>query len=214
MQASLSSQLGAPVPGLQVPPSQTSSFVHASPSSQGPVAAAYVQPFEGEHWSTVHGSSASQSTDFVPPHPVALHRSSVVHASPSLHAAVLARNVHPPGATHASSVHGSPSEQVTRAPPTHWPPSHASLSVHASPSLHGPATGGAVQPTPAVQVSAVQGLLSSQSIEAPPAQVPSRQVSAIVHGSLSSQSPAALVCAHAPALHVSAVQGLVSSQSV
>jgi hypothetical protein len=64
--------------------------------------------------------------------------SPVVHALPSLHAAVLFVVTQPLAGLHESFVHALPSLQESAAPPTQVPLLHASPVVQALPSLHEP----------------------------------------------------------------------------
>src|SRR5439155_1287723 len=110
---------------------------------------------------------------------------SVVQASPSLHGAVLLLCRQPPAPSQVSSVQGLPSSQMNW--PAQTPPWQVSLTVQVLPSLQS----GAGPPTqaPARQVSpVVQALPSSQGATLGTfAQTPAVQLSS-VHGLPSSQS--------------------------
>ena len=86
--------------------------------------------------------------------------------------------------------------------------------MQASPSSQLPAAAALTQPLFGSQLSAVQTLLSSQSIALPGAQAPLAQASAEVQASPSSQ-PALLALLTQPLFgsQLSSVQGLLSPQS-
>lgn len=84
-----------------------------------------------------------------------------------------------------SVVHGSSSSQVFDAP-TQAPCSQTSPSVQGSPSSHDRPSAGTNSQPPSTQLPEVQALPSSQTVTAPPPQVPSVQVSSAVQLSPSS----------------------------
>jgi hypothetical protein len=147
---------------VHVPWEQASS-VHGFPSSaQASELAAWMQPEAGSQESVVHPLWSLQSGADPPTHVPPAHRSLVVQASPSLHAAEFAGCVHAPPA-HTSSVQEFPS------------------SVQANVWLVW------THPVAGLQESVVQGLASLQSAEAPPTHVPPEQASPVVQALPSSQ---------------------------
>src|SRR5207249_12326289 len=80
--------------------------------------------------------------------------------------------VQPVDGLHASAVQMSPSSQFGGGPPTHAPPLHVSLVVHALLSLHGLVLLACTQPVAGTQLSSVQTLLSLQLGGGPPTQLP------------------------------------------
>ena len=114
-----------------------------------------------------------------------------------------------------SFVHGLPSSQLAAGPPTQVPPLHVSLVVHALPSLHALVLFVCTQPVDVLQVSVVQGLVSSQLGGGPPTQEPAAHVSLVVHALLSLQAAVLLVWTQPDAgLQESSVQGFESSQLI
>lgn len=91
-----------------------------------------------------------------------------VHASPSLHGAVLLVWVQPL-ASQLSVVHGLLSSQFNVACPVHEPLTHLSFSVHGLPSLHTAPSLAAeyTQPTPDWHASLVHTLLSLHGVKVP-----------------------------------------------
>ena len=107
--STLHPQVGVP-PAHAPPGPQISSFVQAFPSSQlAPITSPVtVQPTAGSHASLLHGSPSSQTPGFgLCTQPFAL--------------------------SHTSKVQPKPSSQLL-GDPKHFPPMHASPSVHTSPS--------------------------------------------------------------------------------
>ncbi|MBI5610800.1 MAG: hypothetical protein HY902_18120 [Deltaproteobacteria bacterium] len=155
------------VPPLHAPVWQDSPAVQAFPSLQAPVVAACAHPLAASQLSTVQGLLSLQSTIPVWPHVPDLQASPVVQASPSSQAAELAGWAQPADLSQAgSSVQGLLSAHTTALPPLQVPPWHVSPLVHASPSSHAPDVGVLMQPVPGEQVSLVQILSSSQSLQA------------------------------------------------
>jgi hypothetical protein len=76
-------------PLTQTPPAHTSSFVHASPSSQGALLFAWTHPVAGSQESSVQSLASLQSRAGPLTQAPPLHVSTEVQAFPSLHAAVL-----------------------------------------------------------------------------------------------------------------------------
>jgi hypothetical protein len=111
--------------------------------------------------------------------PVATSHESSVQGFPSSH--VLLKWTQPTAGSQASFVHGLSSLQPTGVPAWHEPASHASFTVQTLPSSHGAELKWKTQPTAGLQSSLVQGLLSSQTTEAPAWHVPPLQVSPVVH---------------------------------
>ena len=94
-------------------------------------------------------------------------------------------------APHASRVQGSPSSQLIGGPDWQLPFTHASLTVHALPSLQALLLLTWVQLPVAVHMSSVQALPSSQMPPATCVQVPVvGSHTSVVHGSPSLQSAA------------------------
>jgi hypothetical protein len=90
VQGLLSSQLGVPAPGWQLPPEHTSPVVQAFPSLHTAVLLAWMQPVAGTHESSVHGLLSLQSSVPAPAWQLPPeHTSPVVQAFPSVHATVL-----------------------------------------------------------------------------------------------------------------------------
>jgi len=102
-----------------------------------------------EHWPLVGSHApavwqvpgAAHVTGFEPTHAPAVHASVCVHALPSLHvvpsAAVGLEQVPEVGSHAPTTWQASAAVQVTGFEPTHAPAVHASVCVHALPSLHG-----------------------------------------------------------------------------
>jgi hypothetical protein len=84
----LSLQSGGTLP-THAPPAHTSTVVHALPSSQGAVLFAFTQPIAGLQESSVQRLLSLQSGGTLPTHAPPEHTSTVVHALPSSHPAVL-----------------------------------------------------------------------------------------------------------------------------
>jgi len=225
-------------PPTQAPPLQVSLVVQAFPSSQAAVLLALRQPRTLSQVSVVQTLESSQLGGAPPTQAPPLQVSLVVHASPSLHGAVLFTFRHPSWLSQVSLVQMFESSQLGGAPPTQEPPLQVSLVVQTLPSSHGLVLLAWTQPRTVSQLSVVQRLESSQFGAAPPTQLPALQVSFVVHALPSSQRLVLLVWTqprsvsqlsvvqtfessqlggaaptHAPALQVSfVVQALPSSQ--
>lgn len=139
---------------------------------------------------------------------------------PSGHAVPLARVVNeqaPVRGLQASMVQGLPSLQVRARPLEHTPKTHDSAPLHRLPSEHGiPSTSVRFEhPSPGLQLSVVQELLSLQRSGVPAMQMPFEQVSVPLQGSASEHDPpvgmGADVQAPVAGTQASTVQGLPSS---
>ena len=86
-----------------------------------------------------------------------------------------------------SSVHRLLSLQTGAEPPTQTLAAHVSLVVQESPSSQLAVLAVKTQPLAGLQLSSVQGLLSSQTGAEPPTQALAAQVSLVVQASPSSQ---------------------------
>src|SRR3990172_3473892 len=181
-----SSQLGAGPP-TQIPPSQASPVVQASPSMQGAVLFTWTQPVAGSQLSSVHTLPSSQSGAGPPTQIPPAQASLEVQASPSLQDEVLFGWTQPRAGSQLSSVQTFPSSQMRAGPPTHVPPAQASPVVQASPSLHGAVLFTWAQPVAGSQPSSVHTLPSSQLGAGPPTHVPPAQASPVVQASPSLQ---------------------------
>jgi hypothetical protein len=223
VQGLLSLQLGA-VPPLQVPPPHVSFVVHAFPSLHGDVLLVWTQPAgmpkaTGLQESFVHGLLSSQLSGAPPLQVPPPHVSFVVHAFPSLHAAVLLAWTQPVAGSQESFVHGLLSSQLSGAPPLQVPPPHVSFAVHAFPSSQGDVLSVWTQPVAGSQESSVQGLLSLQSRGAPETQLPPEHCAWPVHVVALPQTAPSCVgswwqtATPLSTAQLSAVQTLSSSQS-
>ena len=154
-----SSQVGA-APPTQAPSWQVSLAVQGLPSSQGAVLLLCRQPPAPSQVSSVQGLPSSQMNwpAQTPPWQVSL----TVQVLPSSQGAALFVWVQPLAGLQPSSVQALPSLQSGAGPPTQAPARQVSPVVQALPSSQG-ATLGTFAQTPAVQLSSVQGLPSSQS---------------------------------------------------
>src|SRR3954467_12532239 len=137
-------------------------------------------PLAGLQLSSVQTLPSLQFGGTEPTHTPPEHWSTVVHALPSLHGAVLLVFTQPLDGLQLSSVQPLPSLQFGGAPPTHAPAAHVSLVVHALPSLPGAVLLVFTQPLDGLQLSSVQPLLSSQFGGAPPTHEPAAHVSLVV----------------------------------
>ncbi|MCC6620079.1 MAG: hypothetical protein IT385_02420 [Deltaproteobacteria bacterium] len=119
-------------------------------------------------------------------------------------------------------MHLSPSSRAAQSPSTshwqvfwpgtHWPPAHASPSVHALPSLHSPAVGLKRQPAMGSQLSAVHGFWSLHAMSTP-AHCPPWHWSLPVHAlPLLQGRLLATLAQPVTGLHASKVHGFWSSQ--
>jgi hypothetical protein len=137
----------------------------------------------------------------------------VVHASPSLHGAVLLVVTHPDAGLQLSSVQTLPSLQLSGGPPAQAPPLQASFVVQALPSLHGALLFTNTQPLAGLQLSSVHVLLSLQVTAGPGTQAPPLHVSLAVQAFPSLHEAVLNVCLHPKVeWQVSVVQTLPSSQ--
>jgi hypothetical protein len=114
--------------------------------------------------------------------------SPVVHALPSLHAAVLLVWMHPDVGLQESSVHGLLSLQLSAVPAWQVPPPQTSPVVQAFPSLHGSVLFVWTHPVDGLQVSVVHGLLSLHAVAVPGWHVPPEQESPVVQAFPSSHA--------------------------
>jgi hypothetical protein len=144
------------------PPEHTSEAVQALPSSQAAVLFAFTQPVAGSHESSVQTLPSSQSGGAPPTHDPPLQVSTVVQASPSLHAAVLLALTQPVAGSQESSVQTLLSSQFSAGPPMQAPPLQVSDVVQALPSSQASVLAVFTQPVTGSQVSSVQVLPSSQ----------------------------------------------------
>jgi glyoxylate utilization-related uncharacterized protein len=200
-------------PPVQEPPLQTSLSVQALPSLQEAALLVCTQPLTGLQLSSVQPLPSAQLGGGPPAHAPPLHVSLVVHASLSLHAAVLLVWTQPLAGLQPSSVQPLPSLQLGGAPPTQAPAPHVSLVVQALPSLHGAVLLVWVQPVAGLQASFVHTLPSLQLSTAPPVQEPPLQTSLSVQALPSLQEAALLVCTQPlTGLQLSSVQPLPSAQ--
>ena len=210
----LPSSQGAGLPATQMPSLQASTVVHTLPSSHVEELFFVTQPVLASQLSSVHGFASSQVTVAPPLQVPPLHKSFVVHASPSSQLPSVAADLQPVFGSQLSVVHGLPSSQFTAAPPTHAPFAQASLPVHALPSEHPPVAGAVAQPVVGLQLSIVQGLPSSHDT-AVPAHLPPAQVSLVVQ--VLPSSHAAVFCAVTQPVfgsQLSVVQGSPSSHAL
>ena len=140
-----------------------------------------------------------------------------MHASPSLQTLESAKVawLQPVCALQPSLVQGLLSSQPTGVAPLHVPPPHTSPLVHMSPSLHAAVLAVCAQPLLVLQLSLVQGLLSSQLSRVPALHAPPTQPSGLVQALPSLQLPSELLWLQ-PAMgsQLSLVQGLLSSHTV
>ena len=174
-------------PPTQSPPLHVSELVHAFPSVHAAELLTYAHPVAGSQLSSVHTFPSSQ-LGAAPPTQAPLEQvSPAVHASPSLHGAVLFTWAQPVAGSQLSSVHTLPSSQSGAGPPTQIPLAQVSLAVQASPSLQGAVLLTCAQPLAGSQLSSVQTLPSSQLGAGPTTQIPPAQVSPVVQESLSLQ---------------------------
>ncbi len=182
----MSSQSGA-APPTQAPAEQRSVVVQASPSAQASVLFVCTQPSESSQLSVVHTLSSSQSGATPPAHDLLLHVSAVVQALASSQGRVLAALTQPCVGSQLSVVHRLLSSQSGATPPWQTPLEQVSLSVHALPSSHATVLFVWAHPDVGSQLSVVHTSLSLQLSAGPPVQMLSRQASAVVQASESSQ---------------------------
>jgi hypothetical protein len=211
VQGFASSQLLGP-PGVHAPALQRSPVVQASPSLQGAVLFVKAHPVAGTHASSVQTLPSVHESAAPPTQPPLLQVSLVVHALPSLQAAVLFVNTHPEAGLHASSVQTFPSLHVTGGPAVQPPALQTSLIVQASPSSQAAALFVKTHPVAGAHESSVHTLPSTQ-VTAAPLQMPPPQTSPIVHIDPSSQAAVLGVKTHPVAgAQESSVQPLPSLQ--
>ena len=202
-------------PATQAPAEQASPAVQAFPSLQVFVLS-FVKthaPVAGLHASSVQALLSPQTTGAPGTQDPDEHVSPVVHAFPSLHAAVLLACWQPVAGLQLSSVHRLLSLHDTAAPPTQAPDEQVSPLVHAFPSSQAAVLFTYAHPVAGLQLSLVQTLLSLQVTAATPTHVPPEQVSPVVQAFPSSQTAVLFACAQPVAgLQLSSVQGLLSLQ--
>ena len=208
MQTLLSSQSKSAPP--QVPPEQVSLVVQAFPSSQGSELLAWVHPAAESHPSSVQALPSLQFGGGPPTHTPPEQKSGVVHALPSLHAALLLLKTQPSPGSHVSVVHTLPSLHTGAAPPTHAPLEQASFVVQALPSLQAATLSTFSQPVAGLQKSSVQTLPSLQLGGGPPTHEPKAQVSLVVHALPSLHVTVLLANTQTPLWQESVVHTLLS----
>ncbi len=210
-----SSQLLAP-PGTQAPPWQVSPLVQALPSLQPPGPGTAWQPDLPSQLSIVQAFPSSQ-TIFWPTHSPPVHVSFWLQTLPSsqgLPSAIWLLTQVPVVGLQLSIVQGFPSLQTFELP-EQPPPPQVSPVVQALPSSHGSALAAKTQlPLPGLQLSVVQGFLSSQLTALPAAQSPLLHASPCVQGLLSSQLAVFAEKMHELSRQASSVQGLSSLQNL
>ena len=190
-------------PGWHCPPTQVSSCVQTLPSLQLEVFGANTQPCFGSQLSSLHGLPSWQGSVAPGTQTPPLQVSVVVHRLPSLQASPLAAKMQPVLLLQLSVVQGFPSSHTVASPGKHWPPLHASPTVHALLSLQSTPTAAlVVQPLVASQLSVVQGFLSSHWT-ATPTQSPSEHLSPVVQVEASSHAPVLGGCWHWPLTQLS-----------
>src|SRR5947207_1174631 len=161
VQGLLSSQFWVVV-AVHVPPWHVSPIVQGLASSQGAVLFTWMQPLTGSQPSSVQGFPSSQVGAAPPTQAPSWQVSLAVQVLPSSQGAALFVWVQPLAGLQPSSVQALPSLQSGAGPPTQAPARQVSPVVQALPSSQG-ATLGTFAQTPAVQLSSVHGLPSSQS---------------------------------------------------
>ncbi len=163
--------------------------------------------------SVVHALPSSQFRAGPPLQVPVLQVSAVVHGLASSQAARLLVCVQPSLTSHASLVHGLPSSQLGATPPLHRPPLHESPVVHALASSHSAVLLLTKQPVWLLQLSVVQGFLSSQTVGSPGWQLPPWHASPLVQALLSVHATVLLVWVQPPTkVQPSSVHRLPSSQ--
>jgi hypothetical protein len=188
------------------------SVVHALPSEHAfALLLVNTQPVPELHVSVVHGLLSLQTSGEPGWQDPPAHTSPVVQAFPSEHDAVLFVKTHPVVELQVSVVQTLLSLQVTGVPARHVPLRQASPVVHALPSEQLPVLLVNTQPVAGLQLSVVQGLLSSQTTGVPGWHVPPLHMSPVVQAFPSEQETVLLVNTHPVAvLQVSVVHGLLS----
>ena len=195
---------------------QKSPSVQALLSLQGRALPVLLQPTLGSQASVVQGLVSSQVVIAPGKQAPAWQRSPWVQALLSVQVSASSGvAVQPVAGRQVSVVQGFPSSQVGAVPGTQAPARQASPTVQALPSSHAAVVGAKTQPVIASQLSAVQGLVSSQTVAAPGRQAPSLQASPLVQMLPSSQLAVLLLCTQPFVLsQESVVQGFLSSQSL
>src|SRR6185503_7865111 len=122
-------------PGWQLPPPHTSLPLQKRPSPHGSVLIAWTQPLPVLQESLVHRFPSSQLGGGPPTHAPPAQVSAVVHALPSLQAAVLLTCTQPLAARQESFVQTLPSSQLGAVPAWHEPVTHVSTPLQASLSV-------------------------------------------------------------------------------
>jgi len=163
-----SSQLGG-VPGMHVPAWQVSAPLHTLASAQEvPFATAVCsQPLTGRQPSTVHGFASSQLRGVPGAHTPPWQVSLPLHTVASAHEVPLVTGVcwQPAPTSQESVVHTLLSLQLGGVPGVQAPFWHVSMPLHALPSLQvAPLATGGFWHTPPLQMSAVHGFPSLQSV--------------------------------------------------
>jgi len=198
----------------QTPPPHTSPSVHASPSLQPRLLSLNTHPLALSQLSFVQGFPSLQVTS-LPWHAPPAQPSFALHALPSSQVAVFQALTQPLLAAQLSVVQGFASSQLIVAPGWHALFAQVSPAVHSDPSSHARLLASWWHPSPAVQLSVVQALLSLQSIAAPLSQTPAAHASPTLQALPSVHVPAvANATQPVVASHESVVQTLASSHSV
>ncbi len=203
---------------LQSPAAQVSPDVHALPSLQPAVLNVCRQPDVASQLSSVHGLPSPHDAATlmaVPEQTPPPQTSPDVQRLLSLQPIALFTCVQPVAASQASLVQGLPSSQPIAAP-AHLPMLQMSPAVHALPSSQAPPALKCVHaPVVKSQPSAVQALLSLQSLLLPARHALAAQTSLTVHGLPSLQGRLLAVWTQPlVASHASSVHGLLSSHAM
>ena len=212
----LPSSQGLALSGLQKPLLQMSPSVQLLKSSQANVLNGNTQPVNGSQVSSVHKLPSAQDNFAVKTQMPSLHTSPNVQLSLSLQALTLLTCAQPLTASQLSVVQGLLSLQLVASPDKHTLFLQWSPLVHSLASLQIPLSSGVdVQPVAMSQASALHGFLSSQTLAAPAAHLPSLQASSTVQALPSSQVAAPAKFTQLPsAPQESTVQTILSSQSL
>src|SRR5439155_1019499 len=188
-----SSQLGG-LPGLQVPPPQTSRPLQTVPSSHGFVLLACWQPFAASQESSVQTLPSSQLGAVPGLQVPAPQTSRPLQTVPSSHGLVLFVCWQSVAGWVGSSVQTLPSSQLGAVPGLQVPPPQTSRPLQTVPSSHGLVLLVCWQPLTASQESSVQMLPSSQLGAVPGLQVPPPQTSRPLQTVPSSHGLVLFVC--------------------
>ena len=208
----LPSSHDAALPGTHVPPAHWSPSVQTLPSLHRTVLLVDLQPATVSQLSVVHGLPSSHVLGPVGVQTPFLHASPTVQLLLSEQVAVLFACRQPLAGSQESVVHGLPSSQARVLPGWQAPAAQASPVVQTEPSEHGKLLLPCAQPPVGSQLSAVQGLPSSQGIWVPGAHAPPAQLSPEVHALLSVHGALLLtVTQPLPGLQLSSVHRLPSS---